>query len=74
MQRKITPHDKGPWYIKNIPEKVTSIEQLFGTLPSDVDLDDIKLERLTRLYDEDKHKRKANHEHKKESLRITRAK
>ena len=69
MQRKITHHDKGSWYTKNIPEKVTSIEQLFGTLPSDVDLDNIKLERLSRLYDEDKHKRKANHEHKKENPR-----
>ena len=45
---KIISYDKEPWYLKNIPEKITSVEQLFGTLPSDVDLDDIKTERLSK--------------------------
>jgi antitoxin (DNA-binding transcriptional repressor) of toxin-antitoxin stability system len=45
---KITRYNKEPWYMKKMPEKVTSVEQLFGTLPSDVDLDDIKAERLSR--------------------------
>jgi predicted nucleic acid-binding protein len=35
-----------PWYLKRIPEKVTSVEQLFGTLPDDIDLDDVKTHRL----------------------------
>jgi prevent-host-death family protein len=45
---KIIRYDKEPWYLKRIPEKVTSIEQLFGTLPDDIDLDDVKAERLAR--------------------------
>lgn len=45
---KIIRFDKEPWHMKAIPEKITSIEQLFGTLPSDVDLDDIKTERLLK--------------------------
>lgn len=45
---KIVRIDKEPWYLKKIPEKITSIEQLFGTLPNDVDLDDVKAERLTK--------------------------
>jgi prevent-host-death family protein len=45
---KIVRFDKEPWYMKSVPEKVTSIEQLFGTLPSDIDLDDVRTERLTR--------------------------
>ena len=44
---KIIRYDKGPWYSKKIPEKVTSVEQLFGTLPSDIDLDDVKAGRLS---------------------------
>ena len=43
---KIIRFDKEPWYLKKVPAQVTSIEQLFGTLPSDIDLDDIKAERL----------------------------
>ena len=43
---KIVRFDKEPWYLKKIPEKITSIEQLFGTLPSDIDLDDARTERL----------------------------
>ena len=43
---KIIRFDKEPWYRKVIPEKVTSVEQLFGTLPGDVDLDDVRTERL----------------------------
>ena len=43
---KIIRFDKEPWYKKKMPEKVTSVEQLFGTLPDDIDLDDIKAGRL----------------------------
>ena len=45
---KIVRFDKEPWYLKKVPEKVTDIEQLFGTLPNDIDLDDVIMERLTR--------------------------
>ena len=43
---KIIRFDREPWYRKAVPEKVTSVDQLFGTLPGDVDLDDIRTERL----------------------------
>ena len=43
---KIVRFDKEPWYLKNMPEQITDVEQLFGTLPADVDLEDIKVERL----------------------------
>ena len=45
---KIIRYDKEPWYLKIIPEKVISVEELFGTLPSDIDLDEIRTERLSR--------------------------
>jgi len=45
---KIVRYHKEPRYSKKIPEKITSIEQLFGTLPNDIDLDDIRAERLTK--------------------------
>lgn len=45
---KIVRFDKEPWYLKKVPERVTSIEQLFGTLPSDIDLEDVRTERLTK--------------------------
>jgi prevent-host-death family protein len=45
---KIIRFDKEPWYLKKIPEQVTSIAQLAGTLPSDVDLDDIRTKRLSK--------------------------
>ena len=45
---KIVRFDKEPWYLKKVPEKVTDVEQLFGTLPSDVTLDEIRMERLTK--------------------------
>jgi prevent-host-death family protein len=45
---KIVRIDKEPWYLKQIPKKVTSVDQLFGTLPDDIDLDDIKAGRLSR--------------------------
>jgi len=35
---KIIHFNKVPRYLKEIPEQVTSIEQLFGTLPSDVEV------------------------------------
>ena len=45
---KIIRFDKEPWYSKKMPEQITSIEQLFGTLPNDVALEDIKAERLSK--------------------------
>lgn len=45
---KIIRFDKEPWFSKEIPDQITSVEQLFGTLPSDVDLDDVRTERLSR--------------------------
>ena len=44
----IVRFDKEPWYLKEMPEKVTSVEQLFGTLPNDIDLDDVRTERLSK--------------------------
>jgi len=44
---KIIRFDKEPWYMKKMPDKITSVENLFGTLPSDIDLDDVRTERLT---------------------------
>lgn len=35
---KIIRFGKEPWYMKPIPEKITSISQLFGTLPKDIGL------------------------------------
>ena len=43
---KIIRFDKEPWYTKKVPDTITSVEQLFGTLPGDIDLEDIKTERL----------------------------
>ena len=34
--------------LKEIPEKITSVEQLFGTIPNDIDLDDVRTERLSK--------------------------
>ena len=45
---KIIRFDKEPWYLKKMPDKITSVEQLFGTLPGDIDLDGIKTERLSK--------------------------
>ena len=45
---KIVRFDKEPWYLKKVPEKVTDVEQLFGTLPNDINLDDMRMERLAR--------------------------
>jgi len=45
---KIVRYSKEPWYSKKVPEKIASIEQLFGTLPSDIDLDDVRAERLAK--------------------------
>ena len=44
---KIVRFDKEPWYLKKMPEQITSVEQLFGTLPADIDLDDVKAGRLS---------------------------
>ena len=45
---KIIRYDKEPWYTKKLPEKITSVENLFGTLPNDIDLDDVRTERLAK--------------------------
>jgi prevent-host-death family protein len=45
---KIVRFDKEPWYLKRMPENITSVEQLFGTLPDDIDLDDVRMERLSK--------------------------
>ncbi|MCL2833324.1 MAG: type II toxin-antitoxin system Phd/YefM family antitoxin [Treponema sp.] len=45
---KIIRYDKEPWYIKKLPQKITSIESLFGTIPNDIDLEDIRTERLAK--------------------------
>ena len=45
---KIIRYNKEPWYVKKLPEKITSIESLFGTIPNDIDLDDVRMERLTK--------------------------
>jgi len=45
---KIIRFDKEPWYMKKLPEKITSVENLFGTIPNDIDLDDVRMERLTK--------------------------
>ena len=45
---KIIRFDKEPWYLKQMPNQITSVEQLFGTLPSDIDLDDVRTERLSK--------------------------
>ena len=45
---KIVRFDKEPWYLKRIPTQITSVEQLFGTLPSDIDLEDVRVERLSK--------------------------
>jgi prevent-host-death family protein len=45
---KIIRVDKEPWYVKRMPEEVTSVEQLFGTLPDDIDFEDVRMERLSK--------------------------
>jgi len=45
---KIIRYDKEAWYMKKLPEKITSVENLFGTLPNDMDLDDVRTERLAK--------------------------
>jgi len=45
---KIIRFDKESWHMKKMPEQITSIDQLFGTLPNDVELDDVKTERLSK--------------------------
>jgi prevent-host-death family protein len=45
---KMIRFDKEPWYAKKLPEKLTDVEQLFGTLPGDIELDEVRTERLSR--------------------------
>ena len=45
---KIIRYDKEPWYMKKLPEEITSVESLFGTLPNDIDLDEVRTERLAK--------------------------
>jgi len=42
------PFDKESWYLKKMPEQITSIEELFGTLLSDINSEDIRAERLSK--------------------------
>jgi prevent-host-death family protein len=44
---KIIRFDKEPWYMKKMPAQITSVEQLFGTLPSDADSEDVRIGRLS---------------------------
>ncbi|MCL2217441.1 MAG: type II toxin-antitoxin system prevent-host-death family antitoxin [Defluviitaleaceae bacterium] len=48
---KIIRFDKEPWYSKKMPEQITSVDQLFGTLPSDINPEDIRTERLSKWLD-----------------------
>jgi prevent-host-death family protein len=43
---KLVRADYEPWFTKEIPENVSSISELFGTLPPDTDLENAKDERL----------------------------
>ena len=45
---KIVRFDKEPWYLKQLPEQITSVSQLFGTVPNDIDHDDVKVGRLSK--------------------------
>jgi len=45
---KIIRFDKEPWYLKKMPDKITSVEDLFGTLPDDIDIEDVRTERLAK--------------------------
>jgi len=45
---KIIRFDKEPWYMKKMPEQITSVDQLFGTLPNDIDAEDVRTERLSK--------------------------
>jgi prevent-host-death family protein len=45
---KITRYDKEPWYARELPETITSVDVLFGTLPNNIDLDEARMERLTK--------------------------
>lgn len=45
---KIIRFDKEPRYMKKIPEQLMSVDQLFGTLPNDEDLEGVKGERLSK--------------------------
>jgi len=45
---KIIRYDKEPWYMKKLPEKITSVDSLFGTIPDDIDLADVRLERISK--------------------------
>jgi len=40
---KIVRYDKEPWYMKRLPEKITSVESLFGTIPDDIEAKVIRL-------------------------------
>ena len=46
---KIIRFDKEPWYLKKMPDTITSVEQLFGTLPGDVDLEDVRKDFVNTL-------------------------
>ena len=45
---KIIRYDKEPWYMKKLPDEITSIDNLFGTIPNDIDLEDVRSERFSK--------------------------
>ena len=45
---KIIRYEKEPQHQKKFPEKITSIDNLFGTIPVDLNLGDLRLERLRK--------------------------
>ena len=45
---KIIRCTKESWYLNQIPEQVTSVEQLFGTIPGDISIEDERTERLSK--------------------------
>ena len=45
---KIIRFDKILWHQKTMPAQVTSVEQLFGTLPNDIDPEEVRAARLSQ--------------------------
>ena len=49
IMAKVTGNFKrGNEKMKPLPDIITSIEDLFGILPNDIDLDEVRMERLSR--------------------------
>jgi prevent-host-death family protein len=45
---KIVRYDSTPRHIRQTPDKITSFEQLVGTLPADVDLNEARIARFSK--------------------------